>query len=280
MSFHAQTREPSRPEAWIGQATVVCRAGDRIVPGVLEQPAAPAAPDGDLKRRYRALQGAYEGRGLAMAIAGHDLRQPLQVIGMVLARLAARSGDERDLSWLDIANGEIARLSAGLDDLAVLSRDDEGANGGPTLGDVCVDRVLQDAASTWRHHARAKGLKLSVVPSGLTVRSNARLLSVIVGNLVSNAIKYTEAGGVVLGCRRRGGRVTIEVVDTGRGFSDASDAVFSPFWREDSDNAGLGLGLSIVRHTAEILGHAVMIRSKRGAGSRVGVIIERGAPLA
>jgi len=214
---------------------------------------------------------------MAMAVAGHDLRQPLQVIGMVLARLAARTGDARDLSWLDIANGEIARLSAGLDHLAVLSRDDDCAGGAPAIGDLCVDAVLREVASAWRHHARAKGLRLSVVSTGLAVTSNARLLSVIIGNLVSNAIKYTEQGGVVVGCRRRGEAVVIEVVDTGRGFSDSTEAVFSPFWREDADDAGLGLGLSIVRRTADLLGHPVVIRSERGSGSRVGVIVGRGA---
>jgi len=277
MSLHAQSPEADLSDLWIGQATVPCRSGDRQISGVLERPRSAPTADADLRRRYRTLQGAYEGRGMAMAVAGHDLRQPLQVIGMVLARLAARTGDERDLSWLDIANGEIARLAAGLDHLAVLSRDDDVTEGGPVIGDLCVDTVLKEAVVAWRHHAQAKGLRLDVVATGLTIRSNPRLLAVIIGNLVSNAIKYTEQGGVVLGCGRRGCEVVIEVVDTGRGFSDATEAVFSPFWREDSDAAGLGLGLSIVQRTADLLGHRVVIRSQRGSGSRVGLVVDRGA---
>jgi signal transduction histidine kinase len=276
MSFTAQMREAASADVWHPHGAVACRSGAETIIGALEQRVPAPGSDADLRRRYRTLQRAYEGRGMAMAVAGHDLRQPLQVIGMVLARLADRAGDARDLSWLDIANGEIARLSAGLDHLAVLSREDDCATGGPVIGDLCVDAVLAETAAAWRHHASAKGLRLKVIRSGLVVRSNARLLGVVVGNLVSNAIKYTDHGGVVIGCRRRGGRAVIEVVDTGRGFAETSDVVFSPYWRADHDEKGLGLGLSIVRRTADLLGHDVGIRSRPGLGSRVSLTAARG----
>lgn len=264
------------PDVWDRQGGVVCRSEGQVITGVLEAPlSARHSHDFDLRRQCRSLQSAYEGRGMVMAVAGHDLRQPLQVISMVLERLAPSLPDGRDQSWLAIANGEIARLAAGLDQLAVLSRDDDTMDGGPPISETPIDAILADVTATWRHHADAKGLRLRTVPSGLAVLTNARLLSVIIGNLVSNAIKYTDQGGVVVGCRRRGDEVTIEVTDTGRGFAHSTDEAFSPFWREDNDQGGLGLGLTIVRRTADLLGHGIAVRSERSRGSSVAVTAMR-----
>lgn len=259
-TLHAETDTLWRP-----QSSVVCSIGDGDILGVLERPA--------LRRSPALLEEALKRQGLAMAVAGHDLKQPLQVIAMVLERIGHKASSPREQLWLDVAMGEVNRISASLDELAVLSRTSDEETPAPLTSRVCVDEVMSDVLATWRHHAAAKGLRLSHVRSSLTVRTNRRLLGVILGNLVSNAIKYTTEGGVLIGCRRQGNAVSIEVLDTGRGFDPEVSTPFAPFWRQDNDMSGLGLGMSIVAQTAALLNHRVTAQSTPGRGSRFSVLV-------
>jgi signal transduction histidine kinase len=127
--------------------------------------------------------------------------------------------------------------------------------------------------------ATAKGLTIRVVPTGAWVVSDPVLLERILRNLLVNAIRYTEQGGVVLGCRRRGDKVAICVVDSGMGIpADKFEAVFEDFTRLGEKGAGgqrglgLGLGLSVVRRTARLLEHGVELRSRPGKGSCFAVV--------
>ncbi len=250
---------------WRPQGRVVCSSdqGDNF--GVLEKPAPVSSLD--------SLERTLKRQGLAMAVAGHDLKQPLQVIAMVLERIGRQPLSPRERTWIDVANGEVGRISASLDELAVLSRTCDGNAPAPLTTLVPIDEVMCEVLGTWRHHASAKGLRLSRVRSSLAVRTNRRLLSVILGNLVSNAIKYTTDGGVLIGCRRQEGAIAIEVVDTGRGFDVGESNHFAPFWRQDDDMSGLGLGMSIVAQTAALLDHRIEARSTPGRGSRFSVLI-------
>lgn len=206
-----------------------------------------------------------------MAIIGHDLKQPVQVISLMLGQLRGCGKDQ----CLDMALGEIGRLAAGLDRLALLSQDDGHLFAQVRQGPTDLNAVMREVCESWRHQAEIRGLALRFVPTTLAVESNARLLSVILANLVSNAIKYTSSGGILVGCRRRGGDVVVEVVDTGRGFKTAPATGFAPFWREDNDQEGLGLGLAIVQQTASLMGHRVLVQSELTRGSRVSVTMCR-----
>ncbi len=250
---------------WRRQIGVICTTGDRDLVGILERP--------EPVRSIDALERTLKRQCLAMSVAGHDLKQPLQVITMVLERLGRQASTPREQMWLDVAKGEIGRLDAGLDELAVLSRADDREAAAPMTAYVPVDEVLDDLMNTWRHHAKAKGLRLTRVPSTLAVRTNRRLLSVILGNLISNAIKYTTHGGVLIGCRRHRDGIAIEVIDTGRGIDLGASNHFAPFWRQDNDMSGLGLGMSIVAQTADLLNHQVTAKSTPGRGSRFSVLI-------
>jgi CheY-like chemotaxis protein/anti-sigma regulatory factor (Ser/Thr protein kinase) len=131
--------------------------------------------------------------------------------------------------------------------------------------------------------ARAKGLDLRIMPSSLTVRSDRRLLRRLLQNFVSNAVKYTGTGRVLIGCRRRGTRVRIEVHDTGPGIPKSKHKlVFREFQRlEEGARAarGLGLGLSIVERLGRVLGHRIDLESTPGRGSVFAVEVPRAASL-
>ncbi|WP_346433119.1 hybrid sensor histidine kinase/response regulator [Breoghania sp.] len=131
--------------------------------------------------------------------------------------------------------------------------------------------------------AREKELDLRILPTQLSVRSDRRLLRRLLQNLVSNALKYTRQGRILVGCRRHHNRVSIEVLDTGIGIpSSKHEAIFEEFHRLD-DGAkvarGLGLGLSIVDRISRVLDHPVTIGSQVHGGSRFGVSVPMAAPI-
>ena len=217
-----------------------------------------------------------EARGRLMAVAGHDLRQPLQVIGMALDLLRPRldADDARGKRYLGQAQEAFARLTVDLDALAhasALSTEVGSDNKTFPIADV-----LTQIGPRWRHHAAAKGLTLRLRSSRALVRSDPVMLATIVNNLVGNAIKYTSQGGVLIGCRSRRTRLYLDVIDTGIGLApEVQEAIFGDFAQLDPDSDGLGLGLSIVRRTAAVLGHAVRVQSEPGRGSRFTVEMPR-----
>jgi signal transduction histidine kinase len=204
-----------------------------------------------------------------MAAAGHDLRQPLQVIAMALDRIAPGLSDPRGREWLQIAAGEVSRLNAGLSELALAARLAE-----PDLSLVDVAEILRAAAEGWRHHAMARGLRLRVIDRPWVVKTDPRLLMTVVRNLVGNAVQHTAAGGVLVACRRRADGVRIDVVDTGPGLPEGElGALFEPYRRGKADGEGLGLGLTLVRDAADRLGCGLSVCSRPGKGARFSVTI-------
>ena len=202
-----------------------------------------------------------------MAAAGHDLRQPLQVIALALDRIAPGLTDAGQLDWLDVARGEVSNLSEGLTELAVAARLAE-----PQTHLVRLDDLLTDATVGWRHHAAARGLRLRVVARPWTVRSDRRLLSTIVRNLVGNAVHNTRSGGVLVACRRRSDGFRVDVIDTGPGLPEGEVAELFEAHRSGRPG-GLGLGLTLVRDAAERLGCHITICSIAGRGSRFSITI-------
>jgi hypothetical protein len=141
-----------------------------------------------------------------------------------------------------------------------------------------VQRLLDRIETTFAEEARRKGLRLRVVASGAWGTSDPILLERIFLNLVSNAVRYTEQGGVVVGCRRRGASLRIEVCDTGPGIpEDQRRSIFGEFYQLARSNAGrregLGLGLAIVDRLCRLLGHQVQVDSEPGRGSRFAVTV-------
>ena len=142
----------------------------------------------------------------------------------------------------------------------------------PAIVDFPIKGLLDELRTEFTYHAATNGLDWRVVPSSLTVRSDPRLLEQIIRNLLSNAVKYTNEGKLLLGCRRRGDKLRIEVWDTGPGIPELElQAIFEEFHQLDNParerSKGLGLGLAIVQRLADLLGHKIDVRSRLGAGS-------------
>jgi Na+/proline symporter/signal transduction histidine kinase len=219
-----------------------------------------------------------------VAAASHDILQPLNAARLYVTSLIERqrAGDESDLvANIDASLEAVEEIFTALLDI---SRLDTGAMK-PELANFRIDDLLHRLEVEFAPIAHAKGLKLVFVPSSLTIRSDRRLLRRLLQNLISNAIKYTPEGHVLVGCRRRGDRLRIEVHDTGIGIPQAKRrAVFKEFHRLDQGARvarGVGLGLSIVERIARVLDCEVKLRSNAsdgaGHGSRFSIEVPRAA---
>jgi Na+/proline symporter/signal transduction histidine kinase/CheY-like chemotaxis protein len=205
-----------------------------------------------------------------LAAASHDLLQPLNAARLYATSLIERRPDE---PIGGIARNIDASLSAVEDILSALidlSRMDAGRLE-PEIGIVPVQEIIDSLALEFEPLAREKGLRLKIVPSSLWVKTDRRLAKRVMQNLVSNAVKYTRSGGVVVGARRRGNRVVLEVHDTGPGIGKADQAiVFKEFQRlaaGQDEVRGLGLGLSIVDRIGRVLSAPIGLQSVQGHGS-------------
>jgi signal transduction histidine kinase len=232
------------------------------------------------KRNEQALREATRAKNRLLAAAGHDLKQPLQVVlGALDQMLAAKTAEERE-RYFEKGERSVHRLVSALDSLLVASRLELGGVQ-PVTDTFSIGPVIDSLNDSFADQARARGLRLTFLPSSLLVRTDPDLLLTILSNLISNAIKYTEKGGVLVGCRRRAGVVSIEVVDTGIGIPpDQVDRIFEEFQQVDDRHDGFGLGLSIVKRTAEILGLTIGVYSRLGHGSRFTIEIPLAAKQA
>jgi len=229
----------------------------------------------ELRRTLAVAEQANTYRSRLMAVAGHDLKQPLQVMTAVLDRFGRRATDDKERERAAIALESAAEMGRQLDCLARASRLDDEVSAAQ-VESFCAERVLRPLAGNWSFLAEKRGLSLTVLPSAAAVRSDPALLSTILNNLIGNALKYTERGGVVVGVRRRGSNLRFEVCDSGRGIAaDQRAAIFQAFRQADPQAEGLGLGLAIVRRTAEVLGHRVTVASEPGRGSCFSVEVPR-----
>lgn len=210
-----------------------------------------------------------------LAVAGHDLKQPLHLAVMSISRAMVRCGDVVSLERLELALAALNRLGYELDDLA---RSSQGHVRKPDRKLFTLASLLAEIDNDWRPYAEAFGVELRVRPFSVLVETDRQMLRTIIRNLVGNAIKYAGSQGrVLVGCRRRYKGVSVEVRDNGCGISEAElGSIFDPFIRVgDPQRAeGLGLGLHIVRRTANLLGHPVTVRSSKEGGSIFSVHLE------
>ncbi|KZC38671.1 MULTISPECIES: PAS-domain containing protein [Rhodanobacter] len=210
-------------------------------------------------------QAANEAKSRFLAAVTHDLMQPLHAAQLFAHALTERGGDAANARHLNGALAATEGLLTGLLDVARL----EGGRLHPQPRAFALAEVLDPLAAEFRAIAIDRGVRLDVVGTRAWVRSDPQLLRRVLQNFLSNALRYGERGRVLLGTRRRGGQLRIEVWDTGPGIApEEQRLIFQEFRRGSAAGGqGLGLGLSIAQRMADLLGHPLGLRSWPGRGS-------------
>ena len=206
-----------------------------------------------------------------LAAASHDLRQPLQSLAFLQGLLAKTVQGEREKELVKRLEQTLGAMSGMLNTLLDINQIEAGVVR-PEVVDFPIGDLLRRLRDEFSYHAQAGGLGLHVVGSSASVRSDPRLLELMMRNLISNAIKYTPKGCILVGCRRRKDLLSIEIWDTGIGIAEEDQqAIFSEYHQVGNAarerSRGMGLGLSIVQRLGELLGHRVRVRSRPGKGS-------------
>ncbi|MEC9369142.1 MAG: PAS domain-containing hybrid sensor histidine kinase/response regulator [Pseudomonadota bacterium] len=205
-----------------------------------------------------------------LAAASHDILQPLNAARLYVTTLVERKRRGEDGRLIRNVDSAMEAVEEILNALLDISRLDTGAMK-PEMSVFGLPEFLKQLQTEFEPLAGERGLELRVISQNLHVRSDRRLLRRVLQNLISNAVKYTETGRVVVGCRRRGERVELQVHDTGPGIPVSEQRlIFKEFQRLASNSAGtrgLGLGLSIVERIGRMLEHPVGLASQPGRGS-------------
>ncbi|MEM1189658.1 MAG: PAS domain-containing hybrid sensor histidine kinase/response regulator [Pseudomonadota bacterium] len=218
-----------------------------------------------------------------MSATSHDLLQPINAARLFTAALkqdtalAGTSGDT--IASIDKALGRAEQM---ISELREIARLDSGRRQ-PTIATFSLDALLRDLYAEFAPEAKRRGLRLRLRSSSLWIHSDRQLLTRALQNLVSNAINYSRAGTVLLGARRRGTHIELQVIDQGPGITDENQArIFEEFQRltsrQDAGD-GLGLGLSIVKRYAELLELPLRLHSEPGRGSVFSLTVPRGEPV-
>lgn len=224
-----------------------------------------------IEERTQQLTLANQAKTRFLAAASHDLRQPMHALGMFISQLRDMISFPEARKIVDHAEQSVAAMESLLNSLLDISKLDAGILT-PKLEDFPVAMLLNRMDNSFGPSSREKGLRFHVMPCSAWVKSDPVLLERILMNLTSNAMRYTERGGIVIGCRRRGEKLRIEVWDSGIGIpEDKRHEIFQEFFQlanpERDRIKGLGLGLAIVDRLARLLDHRLDVSSTPGKGS-------------
>lgn len=206
-----------------------------------------------------------------LAAASHDLRQPLQSMALLQKLMSRQKRSTEAMRLSELLDQTLHSMTSMLDSMLDVNRIESG-NVMPLMQSVAVAPLMQKLIDEFMPQCGVKGLRLRSVPCQAWVRTDPQLLEQILRNLLSNALKYTPKGGILLGCRRRGAVLTILICDSGIGVAEAEyKAIFESYHQVDAASPlsehGLGLGLSIVQRLAALMEHPVSVRSALGKGS-------------
>jgi len=270
---------------WFNRLILPYRTHDGLVEGVVIT----FTNITEKKRTAEALDAAKQAAEQAsvaksrfLAAASHDLRQPLQTIRLLQGLLANKSTDPGSQTLLKRLDATVGVMSGMLNTLLDINQLEAGVIHAD-VESFPLNELFEHLDTDFGYHMRAQGLDWRVVSSTCVVRSDPRLLEQILRNLLSNAVKFTTRGKVLLGCRRSGDTMRIEVWDTGPGIADADrQTIFEEFHQIDNParerSKGLGLGLAIVERLANLLGHAIDVKSRPGHGSMFSIRVPIDSP--
>ena len=252
----------ARSGAWYIRRILPYRAQDNAVEGVVitfvdiseRRHTADA-----LKAAERQAQLATVAKSRFLAAASHDLRQPLQTLALLQGLLAKAVVGEKAQKLVSRLDETLGAMSGMLNTLLDINQIEAGTVN-TDIGRFPIDGLLERLRDEFTYLAEAQRLALRVVSCGVSIESDPRLLEQMIRNLLSNALKYTKRGKVLLGCRRRAGMLSIEIWDTGIGIAaEELQAIFDEYHQVGNEarerSRGLGLGLSIVQRLGKLLGH-------------------------
>jgi signal transduction histidine kinase len=225
----------------------------------------------ELERAQSISEQASRAKAQFFAAANHDLRQPLHAMGLFAAALAEKAHDPEVAKVVSSIGESVDALESLFNELLDLSKIDSGAIQ-PNLCDFALRPLLGRLQMNMQPDAFEKGLQLRLRSREVFVRTDPILLERILGNLISNAIRYTSSGGILVGLRRRGKNLSIEVWDSGPGIpEDQHGRIFEEFYQIGNPardrRKGLGLGLSIVKRLSQLLDLPLFMRSRPGRGT-------------
>jgi signal transduction histidine kinase/ActR/RegA family two-component response regulator len=238
-----------------------------------------------LQEALRAGQAAWKSAELAdrakssfLAAASHDLRQPLQTLRLLHAALEPHHPDGDARNVVAGIGRSLNTMSSILSSLLDVNRLESG-NLRPSPREFSLRDVFESLAADFAAALQEKSVRLRLIRCNLVVRSDRRMLEEMIRNLLSNSVRYTDRGRILLGCRRAGDNVRIEVWDTGVGITeDQLQHVFDEYYQgtAGAERGGFGLGLAIVRRLGEVLEHPVDVRSIPGRGTRFSIEVPLG----
>ena len=251
-------------------ARELAAANETLEKRVRERTEALTRLNAELEQARATAENANADKTRFLAAAGHDILQPLNAARLYVSSLVERRMRPEERRIAENIDGSLEAVEEILSTLLDISRLDAGAMK-PEYSVFSIEDLLKPLRIEFAAMAEEKGLDLRILPCSVSVRSDRRFVRRLLQNLISNAIKYTRKGRVLVGCRRKNGRLVVAVYDTGEGIPDSQrEAVFHEFKRLDGAEKmarGLGLGLSIVERMARLLGTNVDIRSTPGHGS-------------
>lgn len=233
-----------------------------------------------LRRAKELAEATDQTKSRFLRAANHDLRQPLATLKILIYNCMSETDDGHRKDLLHTMDIAVAIMEDLLGALLQIGELDAGKIV-PRITTFQVLPLLQRLELQFRHQAEEKGLRFQLIGARGSLNTDKALLERILSNFVANAVRYTEVGGILIGCRRAGQSLRIEVRDTGRGLSpEQIGRIFDEFYQVPDarrvKRAGLGLGLNIVRRLADLLGHPVEVRSRPGRGSVFAVTVPTG----
>ena len=225
----------------------------------------------DLSMKKEEAERANKAKSRFLASVSHDLRQPMHAVGLFAATLRQKLSDPQHNALVERIQHSVSELEGMFTALLDLSELDAGVVQ-PRLRDFDVSLLLEHIWEEFAASAEEKGLRFRVRPRPVGVRSDPILLRRILGNLVMNAIRYTDRGGVLLACRKRGNQWLLQIWDSGIGIAQEDmPRIFEEYFQvgnpERNRSHGMGLGLATVAKLTHLLGHELVPRSRLGNGT-------------
>jgi PAS domain S-box-containing protein len=274
-------RPDGRGEVWLEQVAIthVDSAGKPVrINGLTTDITERRQFEGEVSSARKSAELADRAKSSFLSAASHDLRQPLQTLRFLQGALGLHltDGEGRDLV-VGMARS-LDTMSSILSSLLDVNRLEAG-DLRPSKRDFAINEIFDSLAADFSDSIADRGLRWRAVRSTLMVRSDKRMLETMIRNLLSNALRYTDRGRILLGCRRVGDKVRIEVWDSGIGITqDQLPHIFQEYYQgsSEAERGGFGLGLAIVRRLGEMLDHAIGARSTPGKGTVISIEVPRG----